>query len=94
LVSKCANPTCFTPFRYLHQGRLYKLRLAHERKPANGHGVLERIEHYWLCPECSRSLTVAVEAGKAITRPLQRGPACGRDDGGAPEYWHFNRAIL
>ncbi len=59
MVEKCVNPFCNQPFRYLGRGKLFALefprRLAEFR-----HHIGERREHFWLCEECARTMTIAV----------------------------------
>jgi hypothetical protein len=59
MVSKCANPQCSTPFRYLREGKLFlvetKGRAADSPGGANDSKMLQ---HYWLCDECSQWLTI------------------------------------
>ncbi|MBI2681946.1 MAG: hypothetical protein HYX26_01790 [Acidobacteriales bacterium] len=60
MVHFCANPNCKTPFRYLHEGRLFHLKME-TRPTANIVDALMRpahpshsVEHYWLCNNCCR----------------------------------------
>jgi len=56
MLSKCANPACSARFRYLHEGRIFNLQF-----PQHAPGSQEsrpRVEHYWLCTPCSRTLKV------------------------------------
>jgi len=59
MVEKCVNPFCNRPFRYLGHGKLFVVefprRLAERRQHVAG-----RREHFWLCDECARTMTVAV----------------------------------
>lgn len=78
MLRKCANNTCSNPFRRLSEGKLFqveteysapapvpKLRASGSTRP------LHRIEHYWLCDECSSFLTLTFEKGQGmITIPL------------------------
>ncbi len=58
MVAKCINPYCNRPFHYMDRGRLFvtdyppsvSVRPLHERKR----------EHFWLCEECAKTMTVAV----------------------------------
>jgi len=75
MLSKCANPTCSTTFRYLHEGRLYVIDprdgLA-RRKPrySNRSGQLE---FAWLCSSCSLYLTIQIdeELGTRVVQKLE-----------------------
>jgi hypothetical protein len=76
MLSKCANPECTAPFHYLHDGKLFQIdtsavpqsagpQLVNEAKPAH------RIEYFWLCTQCSSSMTLAFQHGKGVvTVPL------------------------
>jgi hypothetical protein len=77
MISKCANPACSAHFLYLHQGRVFRImRDADPRREAqmgldlanNGHA---RVEFFWLCENCSRTLTIRYrkESG-IIVQPL------------------------
>ena len=74
MVSKCANPECATPFRYFHQGQLFRLetQTGHDRR--KGMGVdndlkkpLRRIEFFWLCEDCAGRMTLVSEKGAGVT---------------------------
>jgi len=72
VVAKCANPICVVPFRYLREGKIFNIEI----KKNDGCGQL-KIEHFWLCESCSKSLKVVVENGAVITRPLRLALASG-----------------
>jgi hypothetical protein len=74
MLSKCANPTCASIFRYLHEGRLYVIgpgeALAQPKaKRASKFG---QVEYAWLCASCSHYLTIQVDAefGARVVRKL------------------------
>lgn len=77
MLSKCANPACSQPFRYLRDGKLFEIERtvspdssAGERKP------IRRVEFFWLCGQCCRELTVVQDATRGvITIPLAGRPA-------------------
>jgi len=78
MLHKCANTTCSNPFRRLSEGKLFQVETEYFA-PADsqkGHVArngrpLHRIEHYWLCNECSSFLTLTFEKGRGmITIPL------------------------
>ena len=79
MLSKCAHPTCFAQFRYLHEGRVFKVRLPAFARHVGTH----RIEHFWLCEECARSLTIVFEKGRVTTRPIYLALAAGNPDSGS-----------
>ena len=64
MLSKCANPSCPTLFRYLHEGRLYVIspRDGLARRKPRCSSKSGQIEYAWLCASCSRYLTIQVSA--------------------------------
>lgn len=66
MLSKCANPLCFTPFRYLHEGRIFNIEI---KDGAADLRAQPRIEHFWLCESCARLLKVVWEDGAVSIRP-------------------------
>ena len=82
MLHKCANPECSTPFRHLREGKLFLAEnecLPRARKRARSprtSASLRRMEHYWLCGECSQQLTLAFDSEQGmITVPLKSLPA-------------------
>ncbi len=75
MVSKCANPACMAPFRYLHEGRIFTVR-AHgaEHRPDGADPLVER---YWLCSTCSDSMTLVLQSGRVSLRALAAIPEAG-----------------
>jgi hypothetical protein len=78
MVSRCANPACSVPLRYLRDGRLFQFEvrsrtLAALEKPARRQGNASRqIAHFWLCGNCAETLTLTFDEFKGVTVvPLQ-----------------------
>ncbi len=74
MLSKCLNPDCPTIFRYLKEGRLYRVELpSGQLRPALAGAPPRRnqpVEHFWLCKECARSFVLTVdERGAVHLRP-------------------------
>ncbi len=76
MLSKCANPRCTTPFRYLHDGKLFRVEI-----PATTHNASSpaesarkppwRTEYFWLCNACSARMTLVYENNSGVTtRPV------------------------
>jgi hypothetical protein len=67
MLSKCARPGCSTPFRYLHEGKLYlidrKAASAGRKSPADLKyaGKSRPLEYVWLCSSCCSDLTIQVD---------------------------------
>jgi hypothetical protein len=49
MVSQCANPECKRELHYLRDGKIYRFVMS----TATGS---KRVEHFWLCGECSKSM--------------------------------------
>jgi hypothetical protein len=77
MLAKCANPSCSHPFRYLHEGKLYRIEL-----PSEDGGSGAKSEWFWLCNQCSSQMTLRMEGSKlvAVTLMSARGRAssCGQ----------------
>lgn len=76
MLSKCANPRCTAGFRYLHEGKLFRMEIAaiggKASSPAeNGKKPPRRTEFFWLCGTCSAQMTLAYGDDFGVTtRPL------------------------
>lgn len=74
MLSKCANPACTHPFRYLRDGKLFQMetgvggpRLVGDKKPEH------RVEYFWLCSACAPRMTLTYQPGKGVMAvPLQQ----------------------
>ncbi len=73
MLAKCANPTCFAPFRYLHEGKLFRLDLGAGPPGTNGHAP-RQVQYFWLCDDCARRMTLEMQDGKVSARPLAAEP--------------------
>jgi hypothetical protein len=57
MVSKCANPSCETSFRYFRRGRLFVF----EPRDKSLSNPVPTVEHFWLCEGCARGMTIALD---------------------------------
>jgi hypothetical protein len=70
MLSKCANPSCSTPFVYLREGKIFimdpnqQMRLRKEGPVLVRHE--KRVEHFWLCGPCSAEMTIVHEPSQGI----------------------------
>ncbi len=68
MLSKCANPECSEIFKYLHQGKIFRLAPVPEVEP-----VLETTpslhERFWLCDNCSKRMTVVCDGTQVKLAP-------------------------
>jgi hypothetical protein len=80
MLSKCLNSHCSATFRYLWQGRLYRIDFAEaSRRSAHAGGRVatarrkaELIEHFWLCESCAATMTVELgEDGEVRPVPFE-----------------------
>ena len=76
MVSKCANPECSVPFRYFHQGKLFRFEseAGPERRRAMGsedgnRKQMHRLQFYWLCEGCAVKMTLVSADGGVSVRP-------------------------
>lgn len=79
MLSKCANPTCSTTFRYLSEGTLY---LIDSKAASVRHGARADLkyggksciyEYFWLCSSCCRDMTIQIDSNFAISVVHKRG---------------------
>ena len=67
MLSKCANPGCSTPFRYLRDGKLFEIQSTDEQTLETHHKKLvRRVEFFWLCGRCSTELTLIKDDQKGV----------------------------
>jgi hypothetical protein len=74
MLSKCANPACSTPFRYLRDGKLFEFDSHREAETTQeSKQSPRRVEFFWLCGECATQLTVIRDAQNGIVAvPIAR----------------------
>ncbi len=77
MLAKCANPKCSAVFRYFGSGKLFRTPIG----PAHGANV-SALEHFWLCPECVNTMTLAVESTGRIVVMNRSAMGRYRDVGG------------
>jgi hypothetical protein len=73
MLSKCANPACSQPFRYLRDGKLFEIET--NRSPdewtVGERKSNRRVEFFWLCGQCCTELTVVLDKNHGvITVPI------------------------
>jgi len=62
LLSKCASPDCVATFRYLQQGKLF--RLEKERTKDFLHSP--EPEYFWLCGNCSETASLRLDQDSKV----------------------------
>lgn len=73
MVSQCANPKCAKPLHYLRDGRVFVFDVGASETSVNGKRM-RKMEHFWLCGECSRTLAMeqSPEGVKLVPRTRRR----------------------
>jgi hypothetical protein len=61
MLSKCANPSCSTPFVYLRDGKIF---LRKHMADSSGSTEASRLEHFWLCGPCSEDFTLVYDPAR------------------------------
>lgn len=84
MLSKCANPECSAHFHYYGQGKLFEVffedaelcrKAGRVDVPAMMKKHPQGVERFWLCTQCSETLTVAVDRSNNVKLlPLSRKP--------------------
>jgi len=73
VLSKCAHPACFAQFRYLRQGKVFKVHMPAAADRAHE----QRVEYFWLCENCALAFKVVLREGAVMTVPLYLQLAAG-----------------
>jgi hypothetical protein len=72
MLSKCANPACSQPFRYLRDGKLFEIETTVDSSSVGERKPSRRVEFFWLCGQCSAELMVINDEVKGvITIPIR-----------------------
>jgi hypothetical protein len=76
VLSKCANPECDARFRYLRSGKLFRFEVTAVPEPSHIKNIAgtrtppkkpsHRVEHFWLCGECSECMTLKNEKNEGV----------------------------
>jgi hypothetical protein len=74
MLSRCANPECGTPFRYLNQGLMFVAEWANsgdtcELTAGPVAKPWGRQEMFWLCDRCRRTLTLSMRGSEVVAVP-------------------------
>jgi hypothetical protein len=69
VLRKCANPVCYVPFRYLHQGKLFEVEIQYSECPC-GKGTSSNgkryVERYWLCDQCAAHIALQPDSQRGV----------------------------
>lgn len=72
MLHKCANPTCVIPFRRLREGKLFQVETEYFRDGRPRGRALRtlrpsrHVEHYWLCDQCARQITLTFDLERGV----------------------------
>lgn len=74
MLSRCANPACGKPFRYLKEGQMFVAEWANagdscQLSDQASNERRGRREMFWLCEDCSRTLTLTVKGSEVVAIP-------------------------
>ena len=77
MLSSCANPGCDESFRYLGEGKLFRLQA--ETKGSSSE--ISKPEYFWLCEHCSHitSLRLTEDGRVIVVYALERQTAAESD---------------
>jgi hypothetical protein len=70
MLSKCANPECSERFRYLHEGKIFRLSPTPEVQIAAGMFKPALHERFWLCTPCSKKTTLVWDRTQVRLAPV------------------------
>jgi hypothetical protein len=65
MLQKCSNPSCSASFRYLRDGKLFRL----ESDPRLRTSKPNKLEYFWLCDGCSPGMSLRI-GGEGDVRPV------------------------
>ena len=73
MIDQCANPTCGKPLHYLRDGKVFVFALPDTTRPVAAGRRHRRLEHFWLCGDCSQNLIMVQTAEDQIQVQLKLG---------------------
>lgn len=63
MLNTCANPNCCEPFRYLRDGKLFRL----QTDVKGSSSEISNPEYFWLCARCAKTLSLRLtEDGEVV----------------------------
>jgi len=77
MLSRCANPACGAPFRYLNEGKVFVAEwanagdacdLTESAVPSNK--PWGRREMFWLCSACQKRMQLVAKGNQVTAAPL------------------------
>lgn len=77
MLAKCTNPSCTETFRYLGQGRLFRLEADPVSRSYTSFPDSIQEEYFWICEGCSKDYTLHLEDGGHVSLIPLSGSARG-----------------
>lgn len=62
MLQKCTNPSCSATFRYLDEGKLFRVEYNSELQTS----VRVQPQYFWLCPQCSERMTLRLDRDTTV----------------------------
>jgi hypothetical protein len=66
MISKCSNPHCGVPLRYLRHGRIFRFdqpSVCFEAVGRSRHAkIVRKVSHFWLCGHCCQTMTLVSDS--------------------------------
>jgi hypothetical protein len=66
MISKCSNPHCGVPLRYLRHGRIFRFEqpsVCFEAVGRSRHAkIVRKVSHFWLCGHCCQTMTLVSDS--------------------------------
>jgi len=66
MITKCFNPRCGMPLRYLRHGRIFRFDLPSVSFEAVGltqrARIIRKVSHFWLCGHCCQTMTLVSDS--------------------------------
>lgn len=80
MVNNCANPECAKPLHYLREGRVFVFEMSNKITDiVTGEKRPRRLEHFWLCGECSQQFEVQKAETGVLLAPRRRSVVRSKD---------------
>jgi hypothetical protein len=80
MISQCANPDCGRELHYLRDGKIYQFVLSTRAGS-------KRLEHFWLCGECSKSM-ILICVNKSEVKTVRKDGTPIHPESNPVTVWH------
>jgi hypothetical protein len=62
VLNTCANPNCREAFRYLHNGKLFRL----QTEVKGSSSEIRNPEYFWLCSRCAETMSLRLAEDRQV----------------------------